>query len=123
MTRTITQIVAGNPDLRIPLTDAGLARLASACPRLEYLSIHGAVRLSDEGLSAVVEHCVFIRRISLCGADFEPNRVRGSALLDVAERRVAVFLEKITLRNTAVETEAVRELRDARPLVRISNGL
>ncbi|KAL0933931.1 uncharacterized protein CTRU02_210730 [Colletotrichum truncatum] len=119
-TRQVIQITAGSPELRLPISDAGLVRLVAACPRLEYLSIHGATRLSETSFQAVVDSCVWIRHIALCGADFEPNTVYNLALHDLTERRVALFLNKIALKNTAVQPATVKKLRDARPNMKIS---
>ncbi|KAF9873387.1 hypothetical protein CkaCkLH20_09200 [Colletotrichum karsti] len=119
-TDNVIQITAGNPELRQPLTDMGLIHLVAACPRLEYLSIHGGTNITDDSLSVVLEHCPFIRHIALCGADYEPNNLSGWPLLELVQGSAATLLDKIAVMNTAMDTETVRKLRESRPGLRVS---
>ncbi|KAK6211671.1 hypothetical protein QIS74_10935 [Colletotrichum tabaci] len=122
-TKQLTQITVGNSDCRILLTDDGLEDLACGCPALEYLTIHGAVKLSDRGFQAVIDKCPFIRKIALCGMDYEPNNVCGSALVKLMEQPFkALNLEGIVLRNTAVHPLTVRRLREYRNQLKITAG-
>ncbi|CCF37200.1 hypothetical protein CH063_08596 [Colletotrichum higginsianum] len=122
-TAKLTQITVGNSDCRNFLTDNGLEDLACGCPALEYLTIHGAVKISDRGFQAVIDKCPSIRRIALCGMDYEPNNVCGSALVKLMEQPfIALYLEGIVLRNTAVHPLTVRRLREHRNQLKISAG-
>ncbi|TQN66251.1 hypothetical protein CSHISOI_09186 [Colletotrichum shisoi] len=122
-TAKLTQITVGNSDCRNSLTDDGLEDLACSCPALEYLTIHGAVKISDRGFQAVIDRCLSIRRIALCGMDYEPNNVCGSALVKLIEQPFAALcLEGIVLRNTAVHPLTVRRLREHRSQLKISAG-
>lgn len=122
-TAKLTQITVGNSDCRNFLTDNGLEDLACGCPALEYLTIHGAVKISDRGFQAVIDKCPSIRRIALCGMDYEPNNVCGSALVKLMEQPfIALNLEGIVLRNTAVHPLTVRRLRKHRNQLKISAG-
>ncbi|TKW49373.1 hypothetical protein CTA1_4022 [Colletotrichum tanaceti] len=121
-TEKLARITVGISDHRILLTDDGLADLACGCPALEDLIIHGAVKISDRGFQAVIDKCLSIRKIALCGMDYEPNNVCGSALVNLMEHpSKAQNLKSIVLMNTAVHPLTLRSLRERRNELRISS--
>ncbi|TDZ31978.1 hypothetical protein C8035_v001045 [Colletotrichum spinosum] len=121
LTGNVMRLTAGNLELRLPISHECFVHLIKACPRLQFLSIHGAVNLHDKSFQTVLHRCLDIQHIALCGSDFEPNMISGTALRVLASNKnIALFLQKIALKNTAVHSEMVRNLRDARPTLLIS---